>query len=302
MNRRDLLKGIATLPIASALSCDRDHQKPSGQVNKSGIHSLQILFEGPFALVLQKGANRLTAFVPRAEEPDLAHDFYFNDPATIQPPNFKESSGYLFQLSDAGLKQDPDPYFNPGLSDFIAETQKWHLAERVVTLELPFPNSINFSGKPLHVRFAEGGRDGRMATNFVLEYYVANAEQVELTCLQLQGKCQPSPNCPPGVLRYFFGVAPSQKYDPEQHARKFFNEVLLRKFFPELEKRYSLSYIEPSLQHRNQGDRNQGAPAGTARPSPTVLHSSSRPRLLRVGAVLDCDLGGIGVKTGSGPT
>jgi hypothetical protein len=296
MNRRDLLKGIATLPIASTLSCAREHQKSSAQPNKSKIHSLQILFEGPFALVLQQGkANRLTAFVPRADEQVLAHDFYFNDPGAAKPM-LKESSGYSFQLSGAGLQQDPDPYVNPGLSDFFAETQKWHLADRVVTLELPFPNSINFSGKPLHVRFAEGGREGRMATNFVLEYYVENAEQVELMCPQLQGKCPASPNCPPGVLRYFFGVAPHQKSDPQQHALKFFNEVLLRKFFPELEKRYSLSYIEPSLQHRNQG-----APAGTARPTPAVLHSSSRPRLLTVGAVLDCDLGGIGVKTSTPP-
>jgi len=295
MNRRDILKAIATLPIANTFACSRESQKASSQSKHETAHTLQILLEGPFALVLQKGkTDRLTAFVPRADERDLAHDFYFNDPTTAKEPLLKENAGYLFQLSDAGLRKDRDPYINPGLGDFTAETEKWRLAERIVTLELPFPNSINFTGKPLRVKFAAGEREGRMATNFVLEYYLERPEAA-LTCPQLGGTCAPSPDCPPGIKRYFFGVAPRDKGDSQKHARDFFNNVLLHKFFPELEKRYSVSYIEPSFRHQNQGT------GGTARPTAAVLSSSSIPQLLRVGAVLDCDLGGITVTTNAGP-
>ncbi|HET9838960.1 MAG TPA: hypothetical protein VFR84_12050 [Candidatus Angelobacter sp.] len=298
MNRRDILKAIATLPFASTLAYSRESQKAPSQSKDDRAHTLQILLEGPFALVLQKGkTDRLTAFVPRAEERDLAHDFYFNDPTTPKAPLLKESTGYVFQLSEAGLRKECDPYINPGLADFTAETEKWHLAERVVTLELPFPNSINFTGKPLHVRFATGERAGRMATNFVLEYYLEHPE-VTLNCPQLEGRCSPSPNCPPGIIRYFFGVAPRYKGDSQEHAREFFNSVLLHKFFPDLERRYSISYIEPSFQHQNQGP-----PAGTAKPTKAVFDPSfNHPNLLRVGAVLDCDLGGITVSTSAGPT
>jgi hypothetical protein len=298
MNRRDILKAIATLPFTGTLAHSRESQKAPSQSKNERAHTLQILLEGPFALVLQKGkTDRLTAFVPRAEERDLAHDFYFNDPITAKQPLLKESTGYLFQLSDVGLRRDSDPYINPGLGDFTAETEKWHLAERVVTLELPFPNSINFTGKPLRVKFTEGERKGRMATNFVLEYYVENPDKAALMCPQLQGKCTPSPNCPPGIIRYFFGVAPHDKGDSQKHAREFFNNVLLHKFFPELEKRYSIAYIEPSFRHQHQE-----SPAGTAKPTKGVFDLSSSPRFLTVGAVLDCDLGGITVTTSSGPT
>jgi hypothetical protein len=261
---------------------------------------VQILLEGAFAVVLQKNKpNRLLAFVPRSEEEGhgLDHKFYFNDPTLPQEAAKsarKEPAGMLFQLSEAGLRNYPESYVNPGFADFEAYTQKWRLPDRVVTLDLPFPNSINFSGRPLRVEFTTG-RPGHMPTNHILEYYVEDAEKVKLTCSQLGEKCAPSPNCPPGVHRYFFGVSPTEKENP-RHALDFYN-FTIRRCFPELEEHF-LAYIEPS-------EKSRGQSSGELRPKlmPSVLNDESpAAHLLGVSAVLDCQSIGPIVHTSSSPT
>ena len=294
MRRREILKALATVPVANALgNCLQYRPSPTPTptpAKDKSIHTVQILLEGAFAVVLHKNnPNRLIAFVPRAEEEGhgLDHDFFFNDPTSPKPAAGKDPAGYLFQLSEAGLRDYPETYINPGFADFEAYTEKWRLPDRVVTLQLPFPNSINFSGRPLHVEFASG-RPGLMPTNYILEYYVEEAEKVKLTCSQIGGNCAPSPNCPPGMLRYFFGVAPnasaykSGRNDQQEHAVAFYN-FALRRCFPELEE-HILKYIEPS-------EKNRGRTSSALRPKlmPGVLTAESpSAHLLGVSAVLDC--------------
>ncbi|MGZ4865828.1 MAG: hypothetical protein ACXV7C_01305 [Candidatus Angelobacter sp.] len=308
MRRREILKALAIVPIASAIgNCLQDRPAPSAAPPKGkNVHTLQILLEGAFAVVLQKNKpNRLIAFVPRPENDGhgLDHDFFFNDPTAPRPAVGKDPAGYHFQLSEEGLRSYPETYINPGFADFTAYTQKWRLSDRVVTVELPFPNSINFSGRPLHVEFASG-RTGVMPTNYILEYYVEEAEKVKLTCSQLGDKCSPSPNCPPGVLRYFFGVSPTRKDGAEKHEKgnagnhavEFFN-FMLRRCFPELEE-HRLAYIEPS-------EIRGGRPSSAIRPRlmPGVLTPDSpSAHLLGVSAVLDCQSIGPIVRTNAGPT
>ncbi len=316
MRRRELLKALATVPVASALgNCLQYRPSPTPTPSKEkDIHTVQILMEGAFAVVLQKSKlNRLIAFVPKSEEKDLGleHDFYFNDPSSPQEAARaarKEPEGLHFQLSEAGLRNYPETYVNPGFADFEAYTQKWRLPNRIVTIDLPFPNSINFSGRPLHVEFASG-RPGFMPTNYILEYYVKEAEKVELTCSQLGGKCAPSPNCPPNVLRYFFGVSPikgqptkkddkdkDDKDDEQEHAVRFFN-FTIRQCFPELEE-HLLKYIEPA-----EKSRHRISSATRPRLMPGVLTSAEpSAHLLEVSAALDCQSIGPFVHTNTGPT
>src|SRR5438445_8383288 len=320
MKRREILKALATVPIASALgNCLQYRSSPTPTPKPStdkSIHTLQILLEGAFAVVLQKNKpNRLIAFVPRPEEEGhgLDHDFFFNDPMSSQETARaarKEPAGLHFQLSDAGLRSYPETYVNPGFSDFEAYTQRWHLPDRIVTLELPFPNSINFSGRPLHVEFASG-RPGLMPTNYILEYYVEEAEKVNLSCPQLGGKCAPSPNCPPNVLRYFFGVSPAKgesirrhdkderddkyenhdKDEGQEHAVKFFN-FTIRQCFPDLQE-HLLKYIEPA-----EKSGRRASSAISPRLMPGVLTPEAAPvHLLRVSATLDCQSSGAIVHT-----
>ncbi|HMC29673.1 MAG TPA: twin-arginine translocation signal domain-containing protein [Candidatus Angelobacter sp.] len=313
MNRRDLLKALGALPLAGALGgCGRADSRPIPD-SDTKAHSLQILLEGAFAVVLQEQSQRLTAFVPLPDpaNKDLAHDFYFNDPESAKKPNEK-TKGYRFELSGDGIYKypTPDPYINPGFNDFNAKTEKWRLPPSLVVLDLPFPRSINFSGRPLKVIFGEKAlkHTGLMPTNFILEYRVDDASKVRLKCDSSEMHCAPSPHCPPGVLRYYFGVGPETK-DPkalQMHAVKFFN-FLLATAFPDLARRYELKEIEHSDYEM------PGAGGGRTYPSsletthdrllllPAVLRDSPAPRLLPVASLVDCQSGGIIVSSHNGP-
>lgn len=322
MNRRDVLKTLGSLPMVGVLQgCTRGDSGGAPPPSKeTKVHTLQILLEGAFAVVLQKQSQRLTAFVPLPDpgRKDLEHYFCFNDPE--DPKKLSEKTKeFRFELSAEGLhaysRQDQgkniDPYVNPGFDDFSAETEKWFLPPSLVVLDLPFPRSLNFSGRPLDVKFGKKALkpSGKMPTNYILEYRVDEQQKVKLKCSQGEMECSPSPHCPPGVLRYFFGVGPVN-HDPqkrEEHAVKFFNNVILKKAFPELQEKYEIASIEPSdyPEPNVSGGLRPVTFNASARTSPVtipaVLSNSKAARLLPVASLVDCQVGGILVGTHTGP-
>lgn len=316
MRRRDLLKAIGIIPIAGLFSGCREDQRQNAPIPKpSGkAHTLQILLEGAFAVVLQRNLNRITAFVPKPDPKveELAHYFYFNDPENRKDLAKQGPKGYRFELGEAGLrkylKADSDPYINPGFNDFVAETEKWRLPESLVTISLPFPRSINFTGRPLKVSFGAKAlkSSGLMPTNHILEYGIEDEGQVGLKCNGGEGDCPKSPYCPPGIMRYYFGVRPvmNSPEERQKHAIKFFN-FLLEDAFPDLKEKYKLAEIAPA---------DDESPAYSTRPTdfsttdahpalaPAVLRSADpKPRLLKVASMVDCQSGGILVNTHSQP-
>lgn len=309
MKRRDVLKGLSTLPVLGAFGCRRESHEPNPAPNVR-TRTVQVLLEGAFSLVLHKNnPNQLIAFVPREEagHPELAHKLFFNDPSKERSGAEKEASGYQFELSTEGLRPYEKSYINPGFNDFLADTENWRLPDRVVTLILPFPGSINFGGRPLNVTFT-GNRPGSMPTNFILEYYVENPANIKMTCSQMGGHCEPSPNCPPEVARFFFGVAPLQKNHNTQqdHAKEFFN-FTLRRCFPDLVSKYSLEHIDPSEEMgapQNPRQQSMAMPQSSGNlMRPAVLRSGEHaPQLLHVSETVDCQVGGIVVRTNSGAT
>lgn len=310
MNRRDVLKALAAMPVTGALACRHEEHEPSNPApSETRVKTVQVLLEGAFAVVLHKNnPNRLTAFLPRADSgrDDLVHDFFFNDPGKKQPPATKDPAGYQFELSSNGLRTYAETYINPGFNDFLAETEKWILPARVATIILPFPNSINFGGRPLHVTFASG-RKGLMPTNHILEYYVDDPGKVKMSCPGLGGHCEPSPHCPPGVLRFFFGAAPQMKDEDGQrkHAVDFFN-FMLKKCFPDLVEKYALTEVEPS-EERNLQSPAKVRPTSFSQTAPDLAPAVFNPngqsaRLLRVSETVDCQTGGLVVRTNSAPT
>jgi hypothetical protein len=323
MNRRDLLKALGSLPVVGVLQgCTRgDSDDKRSHSKETKIHTLQILLEGAFAVVLQKQSQKLTAFVPLPDpgRKDLEHYFCFNDPE--DPKKLSEKTKeFRFELSAEGLhtyygqgdqRKNIAPYVNPGFDDFSAETDKWFLPPSLVILDLPFPRSINFSGRPLDVRFGKKALKpfGKMPTNYILEYRVDEQQKVKLKCNQGEMQCSPSPHCPPGVLRYFFGAGPINQ-DPkkrEEHAIDFFNLVILKKAFPQLQEKYEIASIEPS-------DYEEPGVSGGLRPAafkasegtspaalPAILPADKAARLLPVASLVDCQIGGILVGTNAGP-
>ena len=323
MNRRELLNALGALSVVGVLQgCTHgDTSKEPPPSKETKIHTLQILLEGAFAVVLQEQSQRLTAFVPLPDpdRKDLEHYFCFNDPE--QPKKLSEKTKeFHFELSGEGLhtyysqdqKRNINPYVNPGFADFSAEVDKWFLPPSLVVLDLPFPRSINFGGRPLDVRFGKKALKpfGKMPTNYILEYRVDDQQKVKLKCNQGDMQCSPSPHCPPGVLRYFFGVGPIN-HDPkkrEEHAIEFFNNVILKKAFPELQEKYEIASIEAS-DYEEPGvsgglrpvafKANEEASAATL---PAVLSGGNAARLRRVASLVDCQIGGIQVRTSTGPT
>ncbi|MBZ5523445.1 MAG: hypothetical protein LAP21_14515 [Acidobacteriia bacterium] len=312
MNRRDLLKGLGALPFASALGCHRPVTW-SPPPTPSKVYSLQILIEGAFALVLQYHSNTLLAFVPEPppDRRELAHDLYFND-----PKHPREPGRYHFKLAADGLRPNsreyPDPYVDAGFKDFYDTLENWHLPASLVVLELPFPQSITFSGRPLKSTIknhAGESRTGFMPTNRILEYFVEDPALVKMSCPELKGRCEPSPHCPPGMLRYFFGVNPVM--DSPGHAVNFFN-FTMRTAFRELADQYQMIEIErkhsdhgsgPSHDKTAPGDSNDQSNDKPPRMTPAVYDETmQRARLVTVASTVDCQSGGITVNTHTAPT
>jgi hypothetical protein len=319
MNRRDVLKALGAVPLAGALGSCANASTPPPQApeKETKAHTLQVLLEGAFAVVLQKQAHRLTAFVPLPDpaRKDLAHQFCFNDPRSPREMREKEKA-FHFELSGEGLHQygspEPAPYINPGYSDFNAETANWRLPPSLVMLDLPFPRSINFTGRPLRVRFGKHALKpaGLMPTNYILEYRVDEESKVRLKCDRSDVNCGFSPHCPPGVLRYYFAVGPTMKdrASRQKHAVDFFNFMLSRAF-PDLAQKYEIVEIEPS-DYDEPGETGGYRPASleiapfqeNSRLAPAVLRGGSpRARLLPVASLVDCQSGGLLVSSGNGP-
>ena len=317
MNRRDVLKALGALPIASAWAgCRRDDSQPAPTPSVAPITTpavkisrLQILLEGAFAVVLQRKSRRLIAFVPRPDsaKPDLAHHFCFNDPQNRRDLGTSDKpKSYQFELQEDGLRKNAAvaPYINADFNDFKAETQVWSQPPSLVSLNLPFPASINFGGRPLQVKFGPRALKptGMMPTNYIIEYYVEDAAKVGMMCQQMGGRMVSSPNCPPGIIRYFFGVGPDMS-DPQakqKHAVDFFN-FILAKCFPQLKDKYALVDIEKADDEPQPTLMTSPTAFNGAEEAPmllpAVLQSTHRPRLLRVASLVDCQAGGILIGT-----
>ncbi len=308
MNRRQLLKGLGVLPIAGAIGCSGESQKPSPR-----CHTLQITLEGAFAVVLrrQHSGYRVTAFSPASPSappsgadcpkslfPIEPHTFSFN--GRPQPPG-----SYHFELSPEGLALTPRPIIDVGFHDFTAATERWRLATNFVTIELPSPKTISFFGEPDLVVFANppgGGRTGKMPSNHILEYQVEEPKAVKMRCSGLKEHCEPSPKSDSEVTRFSFAVGlPPLKDHDGSHAVKFFN-YLLCGFFPDLVKNYSISRADYGRGENPSGTRGAVIDEFHGRVVPAVLkYSEPTPRLLMVSAAVDCRSGGIIVTTDQSP-
>lgn len=281
MNRRQILKAFATVPVASALGAGKEDEKSR---YRPAAHRLQILLDGAFAVVVQgnKG-NSILAFSSRdKEEP---HQFYFNDPFYRENPE----KNYHFELLPNGLKKSSQPEIDPGFNDFHARTKEWHLGENFVTLSLPCPERITFAGHRENVVF-KSGKTGRMPTNHILEYDVLDPARVKMVCQELSKGCTASEDSPPGLMRFFFEIGPPPN-TPSSHAVNFFN-YMLQTSFPELVRDYSLAKIDDP--HERQST--------SASLMPAVMKSNAPQAELRSASyTLDCKLGGMLVNTSLPP-
>jgi hypothetical protein len=287
MHRRDVLKGLATLPWATALvSCEREKHEEHGE-RKEHLNTLEVHLDGAFAVVIQENkANSILAFSPRPKQGDEPHQFYLNG----YPKAEDSQKSYHFTLSAETRNRDRDSKIeiSPGLKDFSFETQRWRVRDPLLTLELPAPDRITFSGHRSPVRFQVSHQLAFMPTNHILEYDLKDAKLPKIECSSEPSlKCEPSRDSFPGVTRFFFEIGPRRSLDLVEsrlHAVGFFN-YMLQQCFLDLAEKYQL---DPEYARKQEyGDV---APKSTS----AVYHYGFHDPLLRDASyAVDCEHGGL---------
>ena len=185
MDRRDLLRGLLAMPIASTLGAGQHKAKGSSYPPRPAASGkLSVVVYGAFAIVVQKDrGSRIRIFTPR-EENDK-HQFYFFDdpkrrdhkgPLRPQPTN----RVYNFELSSEGLRTQTEPEIDTGLASFNVRTDEWCQKDYFVTIDLPVPKRITFTPPPAPVKFRHHDRHGCMPVNHVLEYDVTDQSKVRM--------------------------------------------------------------------------------------------------------------------------
>ncbi|HEY1938096.1 MAG TPA: hypothetical protein VGJ33_09195 [Candidatus Angelobacter sp.] len=286
MHRREVLKGLAALPLAGVLTgCDHDKR---GKEERS--HVVEVHLEGAFALVIQENKeNSILAFSPRPPAGEEEHQFYFNGSHdaenTTKPVKFNLS----LDKQDHGRR----PEIDPGLKDFHFTTENWRVGDSLVTLELPAPTEITFSGHRLPVTFQSDHRKAFISSNHILRYELPREAQPKLDCGGLNHQCSPEDSYD-GVTRFFFEVGPKRylKHEESQaHAIRYFNYVL-QQSFPDLAAKFSLE--DP---YKKQGTTQ-------SRLVPAVFQYDAQPATLNnVSYIVDCEvaLPSAGTRTAAKP-
>lgn len=287
MHRRSVLKGLAALPFVGLLNaCDDDS---NGRRSNAGI--VEVHLDGAFALVIQENkGNSLVAFSPRPKTGEEQHQFYLN--GSTKPEDTGKT--YHFSLAPEGVRREKKPEINPGLNDFFFHTDNWRIGNSLVTIELPAPKRITFSGHRSPVTFV-GGRQAFMPTNHILEYDVEEPRRLKLDCKDGGVLCAPDKDSFPGVTRFFFEVGPQKTLDyaaSHAHALRFFNEIL-DDSFPDLAQKFKLVIPEAG---RDKQSRL------TPQLMPAVFHPGAQGAQLREASyIIDCEFAGPMVGASAGP-
>jgi hypothetical protein len=285
------------------------------------LTTLKVPLNGPWGILLRKSApGSILVFSPR--DPQDIHRLYVNNLEEWKD----QQQNYGFKLQPDGLKPATFPSIDPYLADFNLQTDEWVPEKYFVTIELPVPDKITFAPPLHPVYFESDGAKAYMATNFILEYQVTDRDKIQLVSPQLgklrplssselqeqYGKLCDKPEvgkryhnsciemrnlleqCAGNRTSvFFFGVGtPMDKQSAmaegkaEEHAKHFFNEVLLRSF-PHLKgKRLGVVPIEKEYTTRTNGYL---VPISLKLPVP-------RQPMLNMSAVIDCKAGGVIVR------
>jgi hypothetical protein len=168
MKRRDLMKGLLALPLTKLMS-GQTVCKNSGACTPTG-NPLLVVFEGPFAVVLNKpspsstSVTGVTVLVPK----DPAHLFALNGvPLNANQHHFKFTSG--------GLAPNTQVCVDTVFKDFCVPTTNFQCPATnrfVEILNLPCPRRI-LARHAIQVQF-QSGDPGCMPLDHILEYDIAD--------------------------------------------------------------------------------------------------------------------------------
>lgn len=215
MDRRALLQGLLTLPMASALhglqsqtstqsqSSTQYHPSSSTDTHTKAPATLRVVLDGAFTVIVRADNFwNIEVFTPRHP----SHQFRFFGrrmdkmyDADNQGRSFPASH---FALRPDGLKENPaPPTVNPSLCHFNAATDHWLRDKYAVTMNLPAPKNITFIPplSPVVFRkkrgkeYATGEEGACITSNYVLEYEITNAAKIKMAWQQAKNANQEFP-------------------------------------------------------------------------------------------------------------
>lgn len=278
MNRRDLMKGIAALPVAAAaynVSCRRDNtaggaaQTPSDREKnaaRSPRTKLFVALRGPFAVVVQsKRKFRIQAFVPVQD----GHLFFLN---SVQ----QTSNSYYLSLADDGLQ--PAQQLNidgfTDFKDFSAHTKTQVLQDYYMTVDLPCPSDMLTD--EIDDAVFKSGSPASLPLTHILEYDVPDITQVKL---KGDGISDTSPNPVSGVFLLDLQVGlPNNTPNSLAQAVDYYNDHLLPCF--------------PDVKGKELGSISAPAAAPSHAPAPRAAAKRILPFALPA-ADVECKNGGL---------
>ncbi|MFL6313289.1 MAG: hypothetical protein ACJ71W_14405 [Terriglobales bacterium] len=245
MNRRDLMKGIAALPVAAAaynVSCRRENtdggaaRTPSDREKnaaRSPRTKLFVALRGPFAVVVQsKRKYRIQAFVPVQD----GHYFFLNSAQ-------QAGSSYSLSLPDDGLnfasQIDIDGFTD--FKDFSVHTKKWELGDYYISVDLPCPSDM-LTDEIDDATF-QSGATGGLPLAHILEYDVSDVTQIKLKGDGISDQ-SPTPNSGVYVFDLQVGL-PLNTSNSLNLAVDYYNKSLLP-CFPDVKGKELKSISPPS--------------------------------------------------------
>ncbi|HET8891648.1 MAG TPA: hypothetical protein VFQ41_22295 [Candidatus Angelobacter sp.] len=174
MNRRDLLKSIVALPIATTLGCSTFTSKP--QTASTSFTTMNLVFEGPFIFFMDNPQVRV--FAPKVD----GHRYLINN------ANAPESTYMLGGVAGVGNVQKTHYELPKGADAFRLSASQLHLAlnnEKTpfFTFVLPAPDRVvALSARQAEIIDAFGNRRSAvMPTSYAFVYHVTDPAALALT-------------------------------------------------------------------------------------------------------------------------
>lgn len=236
MNRRNILKGMVTLPFiaktaAYAKLCD------GGKCPSTGNPSLQVIFDGPFSLVLHTVSNSADDVIPNGVMAFTPVEPMGKHLLNLNGVPLDEKKDHHFTLNIGGYTAPKQPCISSDFNDFCNDHTRFNpipqntaRGEIFVTVILPCPNRIITAtgSQPIPVKVGTSSKN--MPQNHILEYDVADLSKVTMTYRESGRTAAPFGN----LILFEVGMDPIKNPDTDcSHLKAFYNQEILP-FLPDL--------------------------------------------------------------------
>jgi hypothetical protein len=292
MNRRELLKGIVSLPVVTTVGCSTFSSKPN--VAPVAFTTMNLVFEGPFIFLMDNPQVRV--FAPKVD----GHHYLINN------ANAPESTYMLGGVAGVGDVQKTQYELPRGADAFRLSASQLHLAlnnEKApfFTFVLPAPDRVvALSARQAEIIDAFGNRRSAvMPTSYAFVYHVTDSSALSLNP---DAGWKPQGGTVPSRFANLVVAAglPLDAQDPTgQHAHSAFAE--LKRYFPALSMEVlstgpevQSGTVEGLPESIRRGSMSEQRYEGQVKLMPAALTSQIRgPHLMNVASLVDCQVGGV---------